>query len=148
MLFPTEIKWTNARPDDLHHHLRDGDAALSCTVSHVTSQFARCIVMPNLVPPVTTTEQALAYRARIMAHVPEHKRDPTLSIGFEPLMTLYMTDGTTADEIRRAAATGQIFAVKLYPGTYIEIESSNPVLTVSAFFSWSHDQFGLGRDEN
>lgn len=115
MLFPTEIKWTNARPDDLHHHLRDGDAALSCTVSHVTSQFARCIVMPNLVPPVTTTEQALAYRARIMAHVPEHKRDPTLSIGFEPLMTLYMTDGTTADEIRRAAATGQIFAVKLYP---------------------------------
>ncbi|KAI9911004.1 hypothetical protein PsorP6_011149 [Peronosclerospora sorghi] len=115
MPVPTELIWDNARPDDLHHHLRDGDAALSCTVPHVSTQFARCIVMPNLVPPVTTTEQALAYRDRILKHVPEEKRDPTSCTGFEPLMTLYMTDGTTADEIRRAAATHKIFAVKLYP---------------------------------
>lgn len=115
MASPSELKWANARPDDLHHHLRDGDAALSRTVAHVTSQFARCIVMPNLVPPVTTTEQALAYRARIMAHVPEDKRDASSPRGFEPLMTLYMTDHTSPEEIRRAHATGQIFAVKLYP---------------------------------
>lgn len=111
----SELKWVGARPDDLHHHLRDGDAALSRTVDHVSSQFARCIVMPNLVPPVTTTEQALAYRERILAHVPEDKRDASSPNGFEPLMTLYMTDGTTAEEIRRAAATNKIFAVKLYP---------------------------------
>uniref|UniRef100_A0AAV1TV52 Dihydroorotase, mitochondrial n=1 Tax=Peronospora matthiolae TaxID=2874970 RepID=A0AAV1TV52_9STRA len=116
MTCPAELKWVHARPDDLHHHLRDGDAALACTVLHVASQFARCIVMPNLVPPVTTTEQALAYRERIMAHVPEAKRDYRNSaISFEPLMTLYMTDSTTADEIRRAAATNKIVAVKLYP---------------------------------
>ncbi|GMF11568.1 unnamed protein product [Phytophthora lilii] len=117
MSSPAELKWVGARPDDLHHHLRDGDAALARTVSHVTSQFARCIVMPNLVPPVTTTEQALAYRERVMAHVPADRRDPKSPKGFEPLMTLYMTDGTTADEIRRAAATKKIFAVKLYPAT-------------------------------
>ncbi|KAF4318877.1 hypothetical protein JM18_006426 [Phytophthora kernoviae] len=115
MASPTELKWEGARPDDLHHHLRDGDAALSRTVVHVASQFARCIVMPNLVPPVTTSEQALAYRERIMAHVPEDKCDPNSPRSFEPLMTLYMTDQTTAEEIRRAAATGKIFAVKLYP---------------------------------
>ena len=119
MTCPAELKWVHARPDDLHHHLRDGDAALACTVPHVASQFARCIVMPNLVPPVTTTEQALAYRERIMAHVPEAKRNnPNSAISFEPLMTLYMTDSTTADEIRRAAATNKIVAVKLYPGTW------------------------------
>ncbi|KAK1943094.1 Dihydroorotase [Phytophthora citrophthora] len=118
----TELKWVNARPDDLHHHLRDGDAALSRTVDHVSSQFARCIVMPNLVPPVTTTEQALAYRERILAHVPEDKRDANSPNGFEPLMTLYMTDGTTPEEIRRAAATNKIFAVKLYPGKYTRSE--------------------------
>jgi len=122
MASPTELKWTGARPDDLHHHLRDGDAALARTVTHVTSQFARCIVMPNLVPPVTTTEQALAYRERVMAHVPAEKLDPTSAKGFEPLMTLYMTDGTTADEIRKAAATHQIFAVKLYPGTSLLVQ--------------------------
>ncbi|CAI5745495.1 unnamed protein product [Peronospora destructor] len=115
MASSTELKWVNARPDDMHHHLRDGYDALACTVSHVTSQFARCIVMPNLVPPVTTTEMALAYRGRIMTHVPTEKREPNSSNGFEPLMTLYMTDGTSADEIRRAAATNKIVAVKLYP---------------------------------
>lgn len=107
---PTELRW-DTRPDDLHHHLRDGDAALALTAAHVSAQFARCIVMPNLVPPVTTTEQALAYRERVVKSVPEARR-----AAFEPLMTLYMTDGTTPEEIRRAHATGKIFAVKLYPG--------------------------------
>ncbi|RLN98922.1 hypothetical protein BBJ28_00014956 [Nothophytophthora sp. Chile5] len=110
-----QLKWVGARPDDLHHHLRDGDAALARTVTHVSSQFARCIVMPNLVPPVTTTEQALAYRERIMNHVPEEQRDASGPRGFEPLMTLYMTDHTTPEEIRRAAASEKVFAVKLYP---------------------------------
>ena len=118
MASSTELRWVNARPDDMHHHLRDGHDALACTVSHVTSQFARCIVMPNLVPPITTTEEALAYRERIMTHVSVEKRESNSSTGFEPLMTLYMTDGTSADEIRRAAATNKIVAVKLYPGTY------------------------------
>ncbi|KAG6584812.1 dihydroorotase, homodimeric type [Phytophthora cinnamomi] len=92
----TKAKWVSARPDDLHHHLREGDAALARTVSHATSQFARCIVMPNLVPPVTTTGAKGGVK------------------GCEPLVTFYMTDGTTADEIRRAAATNKIFVVKPY----------------------------------
>uniref|UniRef100_K3WFP8 Dihydroorotase, mitochondrial n=1 Tax=Globisporangium ultimum (strain ATCC 200006 / CBS 805.95 / DAOM BR144) TaxID=431595 RepID=K3WFP8_GLOUD len=104
-----ELKWST-RPDDLHHHLRDGDAALALTVPHVSRQFARAIVMPNLVPPVTTTEQALAYHDRILKHVPAER-----ATSFQPLMTLYLTDGTTADEIKRAHASGKVFAVKLYP---------------------------------
>lgn len=109
---PAQLRWAS-RPDDLHHHLRDGDAALALTAAHVSAQFARCIVMPNLVPPVTTTAQALAYRERVLAHVPAPRR-----AHFQPLMTLYMTDGTSADEIRRAHASGHVFAVKLYPGQH------------------------------
>ncbi|TYZ58661.1 hypothetical protein PybrP1_003807 [[Pythium] brassicae (nom. inval.)] len=105
---PQEITWPS-RADDLHHHLRDG-AALALTVPHVARQFARAIVMPNLVPPVTTTEQALAYYERVLAHVPADRKGR-----FEPLMTLYMTDQTTPEEIRRAAASAKVFAVKLYP---------------------------------
>lgn len=97
------------RPDDMHHHLRDGDA-LKLTVPHVARQFARCVVMPNLVPPVTTTAQALAYRERILAHVPAD-----LAGRFTPLMTLYMTDKTTAQEISTAVASGKVAAVKMYP---------------------------------
>ncbi|MGE0372240.1 MAG: dihydroorotase [Gammaproteobacteria bacterium] len=97
---------TLLRPDDWHIHLRDG-AALKTTVAHAAARFARAIVMPNLSPPVVTTEQALAYRARIVEHVPARAR-------FEPLMTLYLTDNTPADEIRRAKAAG-VAAVKLYP---------------------------------
>lgn len=108
MAAPTELKWAT-RADDLHHHLRDG-AALALTVPHVARQFARAIVMPNLVPPVTTTAQALAYHERIMAHVPAERKGQ-----FEPLMTLYLTDGTTPEEIQRAAASKKVFAVKLYP---------------------------------
>ncbi len=98
---------TLVRPDDWHIHLRDG-AALATTVPHCAARFARAIVMPNLAPPVTTCAQALAYRERILAHVPEGVR-------FEPLMTLYLTDRTAPDEIRRAAGDGSVAAVKLYP---------------------------------
>src|SRR3954451_9602055 len=98
---------TIIRPDDWHLHLRDG-AALASVLPHTASQFARAIVMPNLKPPVTTAAMAAAYRDRILAALPE-------GMSFEPLMTLYLTDNTDPDEIRRAQDTGFIHAVKLYP---------------------------------
>jgi dihydroorotase len=98
---------TFTRPDDWHLHLRDG-ALMRSIVQDTARQFARAIVMPNLRPPVTTTEQAQAYRARILAALPAGMK-------FEPLMTLYLTDNTTAEEIRRARQSGVIHAVKLYP---------------------------------
>ncbi len=94
-------------PDDWHIHLRDGDA-LSVTVPHAARQFAGPIVMPNLKPPVTTSAQAREYAQRIMAHVPA-------GVSFEPLMTLYLTDKTTASDISEAAQDGWVKAVKLYP---------------------------------
>ncbi len=97
---------TITRPDDWHVHLRDGDA-LAAVVPHTAAQFARAIVMPNLKPPVTRTEQALAYRDRILAALPAGS-------DFQPLMTLYLTDQTPADEIANAHAAG-VVAVKLYP---------------------------------
>ena len=101
----TQINLT--RPDDWHLHLRDG-AALQAVLPDTARQFARAIVMPNLRPPVTTTELAIAYRERILAALPK-------GVSFEPLMTLYLTDNTTADEIKRAKASGMIHGVKLYP---------------------------------
>ena len=98
---------TLTRPDDWHLHFRDGDI-LRDVVPHTARQFARAIVMPNLKPPVTTTEMAGAYRQRILAAVPE-------GTNFEPLMVLYLTDNTTPDEIRRAAESGFVHGVKLYP---------------------------------
>ncbi|HZW13497.1 MAG TPA: dihydroorotase [Noviherbaspirillum sp.] len=98
---------TITRPDDWHLHLRDG-AALASVLPHSARQFARAIVMPNLKPPVTTTAQAAAYRERILAALPA-------GMTFEPLMTLYLTDNTPPDEIRRAKDSGFIHAVKLYP---------------------------------
>jgi dihydroorotase len=98
---------TLRHPDDWHLHLRDGDA-LPAVVPHTAQRFARAIVMPNLKPPVTTTEQALAYRSRILAAVPH-------GAAFTPLMTLYLTDDTTADEIHRARDSGIVHGVKLYP---------------------------------
>jgi dihydroorotase len=97
---------TLTRPDDWHLHVRDG-AAMAAVVPATARQFARAIIMPNLKPPVTTTEQALAYRDRIRAAVPD-------GLSFEPLMTIYLTDNTPPDEIRRAKDAG-IVAVKLYP---------------------------------
>ena len=93
-------------PDDWHVHLRDGDA-LAAVVPHTAAQFARAVVMPNLKPPVTTTAQALAYKQRIQAALPAGSP-------FQPLMTLYLTDHTPADEIHRAHDSG-VVAVKLYP---------------------------------
>jgi dihydroorotase len=98
---------TITRPDDWHLHLRDG-AALAAVLPHTARQFARAIVMPNLRPPVTTTAQALDYRRRILAALPG-------GMAFEPLMTLYLTDSTAADEIARARASGIVHGVKLYP---------------------------------
>ena len=98
---------TLRRPDDWHLHLRDA-AALHAVLPFTAARFARAIVMPNLKPPVTTTEQALAYRNRILAALPAGMR-------FEPLMTLYLTDRTNPDEIDRAKASGVIHGCKLYP---------------------------------
>jgi dihydroorotase len=95
------------RPDDWHIHLRDG-AVLPATVADVARTFRRAIVMPNLVPPVVTTEDARAYRERILAARPDGS-------GFEPLMTLYLTDTTSVEEIARARASGFVVAAKLYP---------------------------------
>jgi dihydroorotase len=101
----TELSIT--RPDDWHLHLRDG-AALAAVLPHTARQFARAIVMPNLKPPVTTVADAAAYRQRILAALPA-------GLSFEPLMTLYLTDNTRADEIARAVDSGFVKAVKLYP---------------------------------
>jgi len=98
---------TLTRPDDWHLHLRDGEA-LAAVLPHTARQFARAIVMPNLRPPVTTVAAAAEYRARILAALPA-------GMAFEPLMTLYLTDNTPADEIRRAVDSGFVKAVKLYP---------------------------------
>ena len=94
------------RPDDWHLHLRDGEA-LRAVLPHTARQFARAIVMPNLKPPITTTALALDYRRRILDALPE-------GADFEPLMTLYLTDRTPPDEMRRAREAG-IVALKLYP---------------------------------
>ena len=98
---------TITRPDDWHLHLRDG-AALAAVLPYTARQFARAIVMPNLKPPVTTVELARAYRARILAALPQ-------PVAFEPLMTLYLTDNTSRDEIAAARASGFVHAVKYYP---------------------------------
>ena len=98
---------TLTQPDDWHLHLRDG-AALAAVVAYTARQCGRAIIMPNLTPPVTTTEQARAYRDRILAALPEGS-------DFEPLMTLYLTDNTPPEEIERAKASGIVHAVKLYP---------------------------------
>ena len=101
------MELTITRPDDWHLHLRDG-AVLASVAPHTARQFGRAIIMPNLLPPVTTTEQALAYRERILAVIPDGS-------DFQPLMTLYLTDNTSVDEIRKAKDSGRVYAMKLYP---------------------------------
>jgi len=97
---------TITRPDDWHVHLRDGEV-LADTVRDISRYNGRALIMPNTVPPVTNTEMALAYRDRIMAQNP--------SATFQPLMSLYLTDNTSADDIRQAKASGAVVAAKLYP---------------------------------
>jgi dihydroorotase len=98
---------TITRPDDWHLHLRDG-ALMQSVLPDTARQFARAVVMPNLRPPVTSTALALEYRARIIGALPQ-------GVTFEPLMTLYLTDNTSAQEIREAKSSGVVHAVKLYP---------------------------------
>ncbi len=100
-------KITLTRPDDWHLHLRDGEG-LKAVLPDTAKQFARAIVMPNLRPPVTTAEAALAYYQRIKQALPA-------GMVFEPLMTLYLTDNTPASEIAAARQSGVVHAVKLYP---------------------------------
>lgn len=99
-------KITITAPDDWHIHLRDG-SNLDSIVQHAEKQFKRAIVMPNLVPPVTTVEQANAYRERLLSF--------TQGTSFNPLMTLYLTDSTSPEEIHKAATANDVYAVKLYP---------------------------------
>lgn len=105
---PAPPTFTLTRPDDWHVHVRDG-AALQTVVPHTAAQFARALIMPNLKPPVTSTAQALAYRARIQAAAAAAGYG-----GFEALMSLYLTDHLPPDEIQRAKDAG-IVGVKLYP---------------------------------
>lgn len=103
----TATTLTITRPDDWHLHLRDGEQ-LQDTVRDASRYLGRALVMPNLVPPVTTTTLANEYRERILAVRPEGSQ-------FEPVMSLYLTDKTDPDEIRKGRASGDIVACKLYP---------------------------------
>lgn len=98
---------TIRRPDDWHLHLRDG-AMLRAVLPETSRHFARAIIMPNLVPPVVTAQDAAAYRDRILTALPE-------GADFDPLMTLYLTEGTDPADVAAGAASGLVKAVKLYP---------------------------------
>jgi dihydroorotase len=98
---------TLTRPDDAHLHLRDG-AALASVLPHTARVFGRAVIMPNLGPPVTDTALAAAYRGRILHALPKGSH-------FEPLMTLYLTDNTSPEEIARAKKSGFVYGVKYYP---------------------------------
>jgi dihydroorotase len=98
---------TITRPDDWHTHVRNGEI-LKTVLPHTARQFARAIIMPNLKPPVTTVAQALSYRKEILRAVP-------VNMDFTPLMTLYLTGSTSVDEIKKAAESEHIHALKLYP---------------------------------
>lgn len=101
------MKLSITRPDDWHLHLRDGEL-LEAVVSHSSHHFGRAIIMPNLKPPITTTAAAMAYRQSILKALPENS-------DFTPLMTLYLTDTTSPNEIKLARESGVVYAVKLYP---------------------------------
>ena len=115
LVWPNNVLATNypmdeltlIQPDDWHLHLRDGDA-LATTVPAAARCFGRSIVMPNLVPPATTVDQARAYYQRILEHRPEGS-------DWQPLMVLYLTDNTSPDDIRQAKASGLVFGCKYYP---------------------------------
>lgn len=123
---------TLRRPDDWHLHLRDGEM-LKAVLPETTRHFARAIIMPNLVPPVVTSAQAVEYRDRIVAAMPAGAR-------FTPLMTLYLTETTDPEDVREAYAAGIATAVKLYPAGATtnsasgvrDFEKVRPVLDVMA----------------
>ena len=116
---------TLTRPDDWHLHLRDGQAMAS-VLEDTARRFGRAIVMPNLKPPVRTTQQALNYRDRILGELPEGST-------FDPLMTLYLTDDTPPEEIGRAKLSGRVHGVKLYPAG-ATTNSSEGVTRISRCF--------------
>ena len=120
---PTEI--VIRRPDDWHVHLRDG-AMLEAAVGHTARPFARAIVMPNLAPPVTTSADAAAYRARILAALPA-------DAGFTPLMALYLTNGTDPADVEQGFALGILTAAKLYPA-HATTNSAHGVTDVRAIY--------------
>ena len=101
------ISFTIRKPDDLHLHVRDNELT-PLVLAHTSRQFARATIMPNLVEPVATTDQARVYRQRILERLPD-------GVSFEPLMTLYLTQETTPQEIRKAKSSGFVHGVKLYP---------------------------------
>jgi dihydroorotase len=104
-------------PDDFHHHCRDG-AQTGAVLRYVAPRFGRCLMMPNLQPPVTTTDMALEYKERILQSLPSSSSSSSSSLpwheSFQPIMVLYLTDRTSADEIRRAKDHG-IVGCKYYP---------------------------------
>lgn len=116
---------TIIKPDDWHLHLRDGPA-LNTTVAFTAKQFQRAIVMPNLAQPIVDTELAAAYRQRILDALPEES-------SFQPLMTIYLTNDTTVEDIRLASQSDYVFAAKLYPAG-ATTNSSNGVTDVPALF--------------
>ncbi len=105
---------TLLQPDDWHIHLRDNQA-LATTVPHAANSFNRVICMPNLVPPVKNAADAQAYRERILQHLQQSTISDARKAAFDPRMTLYMTNDTTAQDIEIAAKSGIVQAVKLYP---------------------------------
>jgi len=105
---PEGTKLTITMPDDFHHHFRDGDKTKN-VLAQASERFARCIAMPNLKPPVTNTALATEYYNHLMENLPNK------DCGFQPLMTLYLTDNTTPEEIKKAKSTGFIHAAKYYP---------------------------------
>jgi dihydroorotase len=123
-------------PDDMHVHLRDGKA-MACVLKHTVKRHARVLVMPNLVPPVVTTKDALDYRERILAALEDIKQEEaqtgeqSLSSVFYPLMSLYLTNSTSPEEIKRAKASGHIYAVKFYPAG-ATTNSANGVTDIKA----------------
>lgn len=117
---------TLTRPDDWHLHVRD-EAAMQAVVPHSARSFARAVIMPNLRPPVITTQQALAYRARILDAVPS-------GLNFQPLMTLYLTDQTSPTEISCAKDSGHVVAGKLYPAG-VTTNSDSGVTDIRCIYS-------------
>jgi dihydroorotase len=100
-------KLTLIQPDDWHVHVRTG-TVLKTVIAHTAKQFARAIIMPNLKPPVTTVEMALKYREEILQALPQGS-------AFQPLMTLYLTNQTTIEDVKKVAESEQVYAFKLYP---------------------------------
>src|SRR5260370_38076834 len=98
---------TIRKPDDWHLHVRDG-AMLKAALPFTAAHFGRAIIMPNLLPPVLTVKDAIAYRARLMAALPEGSN-------FKPLMTCYPTDATDPDDVETGFREGVFTAVKMYP---------------------------------